>query len=310
MPENVYDQASRYALKELYPPGVWPWLLTEKIRSNWEWRGWLDTRTVPFPGEPERICDTVALFERTTSPAPPVALVAESQSRPEGEVLERVLEYLLRLRREKPFQRHPLVRYQTVGMVLNLTGPAQLDTLEITPEDFEEDFALRFKIEMRSLREEDGPALLQAIASGQHHRCLLVWIPLMQGGDQPELIAQWRQLAESEPDSRLRADYGGLARIFAELADRSPLWNQGLEGYNVETSQVVQEWMQQGEAKGRQMLQAKLLQVLRARFAVEPPQEIVQAVAAQHDLDVLGRWFDLVLTADSVEQVRTGILSA
>jgi predicted transposase YdaD len=128
----------------------------------------------------------------------------------------------------------------------------------------------------------------------------------------------------------LRADYGGLARIFAELADRSQVWNQGLEGYNVETSQVVQEWMRQGEVKGRaegeargeakgraegmaegrQLLQAKLLKLLRTRFAAEPAGEVVQAVQAQQDLEVLGRWFDLGLTANSLEQAQAGILAS
>jgi hypothetical protein len=175
---------------------------------------------------------------------------------------------------------------------------------------------------MRSLREEDGPALLEAIATGQHHRCLLVWIPLMRGAEQPDLVARWRQLAESEPDPRLRADYGGLARIFAELADRSQVWNQGLEGYNVQTSQVVQEWIRQGEAKGEargeakgraegvQLLQAKLLQLLRTRFSGEPAGEVVQAVQAQQDLEVLGRWFDLAMTASSLEQAQAGILAS
>ena len=50
-----YDQAARHAVK-LDPPGFLAWLLgvaPEAVR----FLGWLDTRTIPMPGEPDRTCD-------------------------------------------------------------------------------------------------------------------------------------------------------------------------------------------------------------------------------------------------------------
>lgn len=57
---NDFDQAARYAVRRLDPEGFLRWLLGEHLWSAWSWRGWLDTQTVPFPGEPDRRCGTVA----------------------------------------------------------------------------------------------------------------------------------------------------------------------------------------------------------------------------------------------------------
>lgn len=58
MPVNPYDQASRYTAK-LNAVGLLCWLLNEDA-ATLGFHGWLDTRTLPFPGDPERTCDTVA----------------------------------------------------------------------------------------------------------------------------------------------------------------------------------------------------------------------------------------------------------
>src|SRR5437879_6576395 len=89
----------------------------------------------------------------------------------------------------------------------------------------------------RNLAQESAKATLAEIADGRTARCLLPWIPLMQGGAEAAIIEQWKHLAEQEPDARRRADYGGLALVFAELTDCRPPWKQALEGWNVEQSQ-------------------------------------------------------------------------
>src|SRR4051812_15350175 len=124
---NPYDQAARYAARLLDPLGFLRWLLAEVFLA-WEWRGWLDTQTVPFPGEPERRCDTVARFLRRDRNAPPVAAVLEFQARPQGDMLERLADYTLQVRHGLPYQQQPRVLYDVVGVVVNLTGPAQADT--------------------------------------------------------------------------------------------------------------------------------------------------------------------------------------
>jgi hypothetical protein len=100
---NPFDKAARYAARQLDAAGFLRWLLPE-VFQGWRWEGWLDTRGVPFPGEPERQSDTVAAFRRLAADAPPAAAVIEFQSRPRGDMPERVAEYALRLRREVPYQ--------------------------------------------------------------------------------------------------------------------------------------------------------------------------------------------------------------
>jgi hypothetical protein len=58
---GVYDQAGRYLIKR-QPSAFFTWRAPSLWRT-WKFVRWQDTRTLPFPGEPDRVCDTVAEFE-------------------------------------------------------------------------------------------------------------------------------------------------------------------------------------------------------------------------------------------------------
>jgi hypothetical protein len=58
MAVNPFDKASRFAAN-LDAAGFLGWLLALPPQ-NYEFRGWLDTRGVAFPGHPDRTGDTVA----------------------------------------------------------------------------------------------------------------------------------------------------------------------------------------------------------------------------------------------------------
>src|SRR6266545_1442012 len=72
MPVNFFDQAARYVIK-LDPAGFFAWLLGGLVVLVF--REWLDTRTLPFPGERDRTCDTVARLDDPANPDDPLALV-------------------------------------------------------------------------------------------------------------------------------------------------------------------------------------------------------------------------------------------
>jgi hypothetical protein len=208
-------------------------------------------------------------------------------------------------------QREPLVRYEVVGVLFNLTGSAQADTWQMQPADLG-GVGLRLQARVRTLAQEDAMALLAEVAQGQQSPCVLPWIPLLAGGGEEATVAEWKRLAEQEGDRHRRASYGGLALVFAGLAGCAAVWRQGLEGWNVEESQIVLEWQAkaraEGEARGRlEVLRSKLLQVVRLRLKIEPPAEIVTAVQAQNDPQVLSRWFDQTLLATSLEEVQTAL---
>jgi hypothetical protein len=91
-------------------------------------QGWLDTRRLPFPGERDRTCDTVADIADTNRPGQRLALVIEFQSEAQPITLHRVLEYLGRLNLE--LRTTPQSgTYAVAGALLDLTGPEQPDTL-------------------------------------------------------------------------------------------------------------------------------------------------------------------------------------
>jgi predicted transposase YdaD len=92
-----------------------------------------------------------------------------------------------------------------------------------------------------------------------------------------------------------------------------------LDGWNMERSTVVEGWQAkaraEGEARGRaeglakgraemlHLLRSLLLEALRAHLRVELPTDLVAAVEAQADPQVLGRWFrETRLT--NLEEVR------
>jgi hypothetical protein len=193
---NPFDQAARYAARHLDPWGFLHWLLGDLLQA-WRWLGWLDTQTLPFPGEPDRRVDTVAAFQRRAGDAPPMAAVIEFQSRPRGDMLERLAEYVLRFRREIPAHLQPRVAYEAVGVLVNLTGPPQADTWTMAPPDFG-GAGLQFRVRVRTLRDEEAASLLEGVARGRIARAVLVWVPLIRGADRLEVVEEWRRLASQE----------------------------------------------------------------------------------------------------------------
>ncbi len=292
-----FDQAARYTAK-LDPPAFLRWL-PPGFDPALTFRGWLDTRTLPFPSEPDRTCDTVAELLDAAYLGRLWALIMEFQSEPDPEILERLLEYMIRLRREVRHGPDRRGRDETAAVLLNLTGPAQTDVLDMTLPGAAE-VRMRFRPRVRTLRDDDAAGTLREIEAGSVGRCVLPWIPLMQGGGDAGTIEEWKSVAEVEPETRLRAVYGSLALVFAELAGRKDAWRQSLEGWNMRESMVISGW--QAEAR-----RDDLLRVLQARFLVPIPEEVSAAVEAQDDLNELSRWLVLAATAESLDAFRSAL---
>jgi hypothetical protein len=285
---NAFDQA--VAVRREARPDRPPTLAAAGAAGEVEFLGWLDTRTIPLPGEPDRTCDTVAELADRRAPEARWALVLEFQTEPRGDILDRLLEYQARLRREL---RHGAPRprpYALAGAVVHLTGPEQPDALVMDLPGTGVGLALR--VGARALREVEAADLLAEIEAGRTARGLLPWVPLMRGAERADIIGRWKDLAGRETDSVRRATAGALALIFAELADRQPPWRAALEGWNMVESTVVAEWIAQGEAKGRAEGEAKakradLLRLLQLRFAEPIAAQVAATVEAQADLEIL-----------------------
>lgn len=309
MTPNPYDQASRYTAK-LSPSGLVRWLLS-RLAPTVTFRTWLDTRTIPFPGEPDRVCDTVAglVDETAAGDAAWWALPIEFQRRPQEDMFGRLLEYLARLWRELRPPGFPQGRFGVGGAVINLTGTGHTSrNLQLG----ETGVRTVLAVAEVNLAEEDAGLTLDGIVAGNLDRCLLPWIPLMRRGQTEAIIEKWKVLALAEADTRRRADYGGLALVFAELTDCRPLWKQALEGWNVEQSQQVLEWQaeaeKRGAAKGKAEGKAEsLLRLLTRKFSSEAiPAELETAIWTTTDLTKLDRWFDAAYNAASLDEFRSG----
>jgi hypothetical protein len=285
---NRFDQASRYGAK-LDPQGFVRWLLGDPSLT---FQGWLDTRSLPFPGEPDSTCDTVARLIAVGEADKPWALAIEFQTRPDGTIFGRFLEYLGRLWRE----RRPDTgtrRFRVGAALVNLTGRRRTASRRMRLGQSRVRTFLG--VTERNLAREDASATLTGIENGTVARCLLPWVPLMRGGGKAAIIARWVTLAQAEPDRHLRADYGGLALVFAELTRYRQKWQKALEGWNVVESQQVLEWMAQGEAKGeakgeaRGILRAQreiLRMLLEDKYGPLPPA-LVQQIESTQEIDRL-----------------------
>jgi hypothetical protein len=301
MAVNVYDQAARYVIK-LDPPRFLAWLFG-LLKVVLVFRGWLDTRTLPFPGEPDRTCDTVAALQDPDRPDEPIALVVESQAEPDADMLERMLEYVARFRREYRHGPERRGKYRVVGAVLNLTGPVQENVLRMALAGGTE-VELRLAIIQRTLREEDAAATVAAIAAGQLARCVLPWVPLMRGAGEPGIIEEWKRCATTEPEARRRSDYAGLALVFAELSGVSLEWNRALEGWNMLESKQVLEWQMLARVDTQRRA---LLRLLELRFPVPLPPDLLSTIRTASDLGQLSHWFDAAATSPSLDAFRVAV---
>ena len=297
MTRNFYDQASRYAGK-LNPPGFFRWALRMPAVG---FHRWLDTRRLPFPGETDRICDTVAHLEDPADPGVAWAVPVEFAIAPRAELFGRLLVYLGQLWEEERPTAERGSRYQVGAIVVNLTGRGH------TSRDMRlgaTGMRTCLAVVERNLEEEDAAAVLAGIAAGTIASCLLPFIPLMQGGAEAAIMAEWLRLAALETDARLRGDYGGLAVVLAEAAGRRDVWKQALRGWNVIQSQQVLEWMAEGEVKGE--VKGKvgtLLEVLGLKFG-PISADLASAIRATADLATLSRWVAVAVSADTLDTFR------
>lgn len=132
MARNFYDQASRY-LAKLDPPGVLCWLLG-LLRDALLFRRWLDTRLIPFPGEPDRFCDTVASVEDLARHQLPWAIVVEFQIEPDPLMFGRMLAYEGQVWLEVKPSDERGDRFWLGAVVVNLTGHGRTGRTMAWPE--------------------------------------------------------------------------------------------------------------------------------------------------------------------------------
>src|SRR4051812_31577493 len=91
MNPDPFDRSARYLLRRYL--ALLGWLLGVPA-DQLDFVDWLDTRRIPWPGLPERVCDTVAHLRDPDAHGVPWAVVLEFCRDPDPEMFGRLLVYL------------------------------------------------------------------------------------------------------------------------------------------------------------------------------------------------------------------------
>ena len=300
MPANPFDKASRH-LAKADPDTFFAWA-TGLPRAAFAFDGWLDTRAVPLPHEPDQIGDTVARVRNTAATEPDWAVAVEFQIEPDALMFGRLMVYLGQLWLGLKPDDERGSRFNLAGVVVNLTGTGDASRDMRWPSA---GAVTQLRVIERNLASENAEDLLAGVESGRWSRAVLPWLPLMTGGDDAGIIDRWKALADGEPDQRQKATYALLALTFAGAAGRKAIWEKALEGWNMIESEVANEWMAVGKAKGvAEGLTTALVAVLEAKFG-SIPAEVETAVRACADLAKLQTWTTQAATAATLAEFRT-----
>lgn len=253
---------------------------------------------LPLPGGPDRTADLVAALDGAGGPT---LLVLEFQSEHDPDKLDVTLEEaaVLRCRLRHGDDRKGKYRVLTALVYLQGQCPNAVIDMTLPGEGGTRQAALVWNV-----GDDTATDALDAVAAGRSTWGTLFWVPLMVGGGDGGLITRWRQVVtERVSDRRTRGDLAGIARVFAELVGRGVEWLRGLEGFEMTESQVVNEWISQGEAKGR-LVERRMtpLELLETRFPGLVPDEVVRLINGQESMPLLRDWFNAASKAYSFAQ--------
>jgi hypothetical protein len=322
-----YDDAERHALHEVEPADQLRWLL-EDVDEDLAFFGWLQTQVAPPPGVPQLRGDCVADLRSRSGTQPPWACPIEAQGQPLPGMAVWMTIYLGLLHNLPRFDgRDP---FQMMGVILNLSegelshtvqwrvplkaatvassGAAPPASVVPSPAPAPGVSCAYF---IKNVRKESAATTLDRIERSELGLCILLWVPLMAGADQADVIPRWRGLALRQQQLHLRAAYAALALVFADMAGRTALWQTGLEGFNMQESKIMRQWRQEGIEKGIEegaltTARAAVVNVLQTRFPEAPvPDGVRSALEKNADVRQLSDWLrEAVLTVSLADFER------
>lgn len=296
---NPYDQACRFLLRRFARP-LLAWLLGLP-ENDLNFDGWLDTRGLPWPGQPDRTCDTVASLRDGARGGLPWAVPVEFQVDPDPLMFGRGLGYLGGLWCEAKPAPHPGDRFEVGLVVVNLRGRGRCSRLMRLAGSR---LATALRVVERNLSRVRADRMLARIEGGRAPAAALPWFPLFRGAGEAGIISRWAGLAHGQTDAELRRAMP-LAAYFAEAAGRADSYREALEGWDAMESQVFNEWTELAQLRARREERAEsLLRVLRKRPELGLPSDLERSVRAVTDLGQLAAALDEAVTSPSLEEFR------
>jgi hypothetical protein len=157
-----------------------------------------------------------------------------------------------------------------------------------------------------SPRLQKAADVLGKIDRGELGRSILMWVALMDGGGDPATVQEWVRLAGLEPNEQRRSEYAGVALVFAAWVGHRAVWQQALEGFNVQQLDIVREWKDEARVEEKR---TDLLTVLQKRFHPEVPEDLARVIQQTTDLRLLSRWFVASLESASLDAFRNAMQS-
>ena len=295
---GIFDQAARFA-SQADPESVMGRVLAA-TKTPLRFKEWADTRTLPQPGGADRTADLVAVLEDAAAVENPWLLVLEFQARHDPDKLDVTLEEIARLRLHGRHGRERRSKYRVLTGLIYLQGLCPGSLLDMT---LPEGFGTRHTALVWNVEEDSAKSVLASVEAGQATWGMLFWMPLMVGGADRSVIARWKERALATEDRRRRGDLGTVALVFAELAGRYGAWEQGLEGFDMTESNVVNRWVQEARDQARiEEARENLVRVLRRRFPVVLTDDVQGSINAKPSLKMLHDWFDAAISAFSPDE--------
>jgi hypothetical protein len=295
---NPFDQACRYLLRPFVGP-LLSWLL-RLAPGRLDFVEWLDTRGLPWPGQPDRTCDTVAHLRDTVAGGVSWAVPVEFQSDPDPAMFGRGMVYLGNLWLDYRPTDLRGDRFEVGMIVVNLRGRGRCSRrMRLSGTKL----LTRLGVVECNLSGLSAARTLARIEAGKAPAALLPWIPLFQGGGEPGIIAEWVRVAEAQTDAELRRVMP-LAQYFAEAAGCIEAWREALRGWDVIKSQVFEEWTALADGKARREERATIsLRILR-RIQADLPADLEQAIRRIDDLARLDAVVESALSNTSIDEFR------
>ncbi|MFO0824625.1 MAG: hypothetical protein U0792_16155 [Gemmataceae bacterium] len=238
----------------------------------------------------------VAALDDPKSADAPWLFVLEFQAQHDRDKLEVTLEEVAILRSRVRHGADRQGRYKVAAGLIYLRDRSREDNLDMR---FPDGSGTCHVPRIWNVGIDDGATDVEGVAAGSLSWGLLFWIPLMVGGGDDDTITEWKEAVSSRVADRVtRGNLAGIALIFAELAGHGIAWKRALEGFDMTESQVVNEWLTQGETQGKLRERREVLvRVLNKRFPGVVPPEVTKLINEQESFDLLRHWFDAALDA-------------
>jgi hypothetical protein len=260
---------------------------------------------IAFPGEPDRRCDTVAELLSKSQTQAPWAFILEVEACARSRFPDRLFEYQARAQRKLRHGPRKRDRYLIACGVIVLTGRLRPALFKMRLPNTK--LGLFWRARVFNMSARSARKILERIAAGELSRAILCWIPLMRGGDDPDVVQRWLEVCTAEPNVQRRMDYANLAKVFADRAGWVGVWSKALEGWQMWKSTVIQSWRDEGRVLGQREL---LVEMVRLKYPTLSAELLAQ-IEKSDDPEAIRRWstafataidqagFETALTADN-----------